>query len=134
MPTLFCLLLLITLPSFADPIIIGHANLTTLDSTTIQRIYTGKVVEVNGIRVTPVNLPANNPLREQFLQCYLNQNNEKYIGYWTVRRYIGKGTPPRELESVAAMIQFIANTQGAIGYVDTTHLPNNIKILLDTAR
>ena len=70
------------------------------------------------MRVSPVNLPPGNALRVRFLNLYLGQDDEKYIGYWTVRRYVGKGTPPRELDSVDEVIRYVSKTTGAIGYVD----------------
>jgi hypothetical protein len=53
------------------------------------------VVEVGGVTVAAVNLRSGNTVRAHFLRTYLNQDEEKYTAYWTVRRYIGKGTPPR---------------------------------------
>ncbi len=121
------------LPVLADPMVIGHSGLPPLDLTTLQRIYTGKVVELNGVRVTPVNLPLGSTLRTRFLNDYLGQNEDKYTGYWTVRRYVGKGTPPRELNSPEEVARFIANTVGAIGYVDTAELTPDVQVLIQQA-
>ena len=89
-----------------------------LDRSTIERIYTGRVVEVDGVRVTPVNLPAGNAIRESFLRDFLAQDEDKYTGYWTVRRYVGKGTPPRVLSSTTEVLEFVSRNAGAIGYID----------------
>ena len=124
------LLLISALPVLADPVIIGHQGLPPLDAKTLERIYTGKVVELNGVRLTPVNLPPRSTLRERFLQDYLGQDEGKYTGYWTVRRYIGKGTPPRELDNTAEVIQFISHTTGAIGYVDEADVNPDTPVLL----
>lgn len=134
MRTTLTVLLLSVLPAFpalaAGISIIGHPGMQPLDPTTLQRIYTGKVVEVNGLRVTPVNLNPDSELRTRFLRDYLGQNEDKYSGYWTVRRYVGKGTPPQELNNAAEVIQFVTKNAGAIGYVDETDLTPDINILL----
>lgn len=117
----------------ADPAIVGHPGLLPLDAMTLQRIYTGKIVELNGMRVTPVNLPPGNALRAHFLRDYLKQDEDQYIGYWTVRRYVGKGTPPRELENPDAVIEFVSRTTGAIGYVEESRLTPEMKVLLRSA-
>ncbi|MBK5963498.1 hypothetical protein CCR95_05185 [Thiocystis minor] len=124
------LLLCAALPVLAEPMIVGHPNLAPLDRETLQRIYTGKVVEVNGARVTPVNLTPGNELRARFLRDYLGQDEDKYTGYWTVRRYVGKGAPPREFGTTGEVKQFIARTPGAIGYIDETELTSDARILL----
>ena len=106
-------------------------DITELDARLISRLYTGKIIEINGISVTPINQAPLTPLRTRFLQKYLSQNEGKYAAYWTVRRFIGKGTPPKEFSSVTAAIDYIIETPGAIGYIDTNllSLPNNIKII-----
>ncbi|NVZ08582.1 hypothetical protein HW932_04835 [Allochromatium humboldtianum] len=116
-------------PLRADPIVIGHAELKTLDRVSLQRIYTGKMVELNGLRVTPVDLRAGSALRRRFLELYLDQDEDGYIGYWTVRRYVGKGTPPREFDDAEAVIQYVIQTRGAIGYVDETDLKSGLNVL-----
>ena len=129
MRRLLALLLLYIAPLWADPVVIGHPDLHAIDRISLQRIYTGKVVEINGARLFPVDLHPGNQLRQQFLQLYLDQDEEQYIGYWTVRRYVGKGTPPRELDSPEAVIQYVKQTPGAIGYVDESQIQTGLNVL-----
>ncbi|PQJ96612.1 hypothetical protein [Chromatium okenii] len=127
---LFLLLLFVIFVTGADPVIIGHVDTPSLDQITLQRIYTGKTVTINGIRVTPVNLSPGNELRIGFLRNYLQEDEAEYIGYWTVRRYIGKGAPPQELKSSDDVLQFVIQNLGAIGYVDEMELTPEVKVLL----
>jgi hypothetical protein len=112
-----------------DVIVIGNANVPKMDVETVQKIYTGKFITVNGINVTPVSLKAGSTLRNVFLATFLNQDEEKYTGYWTVRRYVGKGTPPLELNDSEEMIHFINTTAGALGYIDETDLKENMNVV-----
>jgi len=130
MKILLLLLLFIFNSAGADPVIIGHVDTPALDQTTLQRIYTGKVVTLNGIRVTPVNLTSGNELRTNFIRNYLQEDEAEYVGYWTVRRYVGKGAPPQELKSSDEVLQFVINTAGAIGYIDEAELTAEVKVLL----
>jgi ActR/RegA family two-component response regulator len=57
-------------------------------------------------------------MRKTFMEKILAQDDEKFIAYWTVRRYIGKGSPPREFASVEEQLEYLRNTPGAIGYLD----------------
>ena len=111
-------------------VIIGNANLRQLDANTVARIYTGKVIEVNGVAVTAVNASSGSPVRNRFLQAYLKQDEDKYTAYWTVRRYIGKGASPRELTRSADVINFVNSTPGAIGYIDEGDVEPGINVLL----
>jgi ABC-type phosphate transport system substrate-binding protein len=111
-------------------VVIGHASLTRLDITTVEKIYTGKVIEVDGIAVKPVNATSGSAVRNRFLQVYLNEDEDKYTAYWTVRRYIGKGVSPRELTNSTDVINFVKSTPGAIGYIDDADVQPGINVLL----
>lgn len=111
-------------------VVIGHAGLAALDPTTVERIYTGKVVEVNGTFVTAVNAAVGSEVRQRFLQAFLHQDEEKYTAYWVVRRYIGKGASPRELPTSAEVIRFVTATPGAIGYVAEAEVLPGMNVLL----
>jgi len=111
-------------------VVIGNANLIRLDATTLEKIYTGKVIEVEGKPVTAVNANSGSTIRNRFLQVYLNQDEDKYTAYWTVRRYIGKGASPREMSSSADVINFVTSTPGAIGYIDEADVPPGVNVLL----
>lgn len=111
-------------------VVIGNANLRQLDSTAIEKVFMGKVIEVGGVTVTAVNASSGSNLRNRFLKAYLSQDEDKYTAYWTVRRYIGKGAPPRELLRSADVINFVNSTPGAIGYIDEADVQPGVNVLL----
>lgn len=111
-------------------VVIGHPTVKRLDTNTVARIYTGRVVEVDGVSITAVNAKAGTTIRNRFLQVFLNQDEDKYTAYWTVRRYIGKGASPRELNKSSDIIQFVTSTPGAIGYIDETEVRPGLNVLL----
>ncbi len=111
-------------------VLVAHANVHKLDVATVQRIYTGKVIEVDGVAVLPVNLKAGQGVRQRFLNDYLQQAEDAYTGYWTVRRYIGKGVPPRELATVAEVLAYVQNTPGALAYLDEADVPASVNVVL----
>ncbi len=121
--------LCLALPATADVVVVGNANLPKLDAETLNKIYTGRVIQVGGVSVVPVNLKPGNKLRGQFLSELLNSDDDRYIAYWTVRRYIGKGVPPREMDG-SEMLNFIQSTPGALGYVEGSEVKPGMNVLL----
>ncbi|MFZ5519749.1 MAG: hypothetical protein ACOZD0_00945 [Pseudomonadota bacterium] len=111
-------------------VIVGHASVRKLDAAALRRIYTGKAVEVEGVRVAPVNASPGLPLRQRFLSDYLETAEDEYVAYWTVRRYVGKGTPPAELRSAAEIADYVSRTPGAIGYLEESDVPRGMNVLL----
>jgi len=122
--------LLFDLRAADEVVVIGHASIKKLTMTTVARIYTGRVIEVDGVSVTAVNANVGNPLREHFLRIYLGQNEDKYTAYWTVRRYIGKGASPREFGNSNDIINFVTTTPGAIGYIKESDIRPGLNVLL----
>lgn len=132
----FCMLATALMTAFgalhaADGVVvIGHASLQRLDPETVEKIYTGKQIQVGSIYVTAVNADVGSALRERFLQAFLKQDEGKYTGYWRVRRSIGQGKPPKELPKSADVINFVTSTPGAIGYILESEVQAGMNILL----
>ena len=110
-------------------VLIGHNTLPKTDISTIQRLYSGRVVSLGQHPATPINLLPGDPLRQQFLSLYLAQSEEQYTGYWLVRRYVGKGTPPLEAATINEIIRIVESTPGAVGYVPLSRVPNGANII-----
>lgn len=111
-----------------DVVVIGSTGMGKLDAVMVQKVFTGKVIEVNGRHVYAVNIRPS-ALRDRFLRHFLDQDDEKYTAYWTVRRFIGKGVPPRELPGVEEVIEFVRNTPGAIGYIDESEIRPGLNVV-----
>lgn len=113
-----------------QPVLIGSPGMARIDSVTAARLYTGRTIEVGGRPVTVVNAPVGAPLRQRFLALVLQQDDEQYRAYWTVRRHVGKGAPPRELATNADVIHFVGSTPGAVGYIDASELRPGLNVVL----
>lgn len=97
--------------------VVANPETPMLDEETLQKVYLGKVVEVDGRPVIPVNLAKGMQLRQDFMEQVLSQDDDKFIAYWTVRRYIGKGSPPKEFDTIESQLEYLRSTPGAVGYV-----------------
>ena len=113
----------------AGLLVIGHAGVPRVDVATLARLYTGRAIEAGPVAVTVVNLAVGHPLRSRFLASCMQTDEERYRAYWTVRRHVGKGAPPREVVSVAEMIDLVSRTPGALGYIDPTTAMSGLNII-----
>lgn len=129
---LMCCLCLIPLGAKATEsvVIIGHSDVPNVTQDAVQKLFTGRTVAIDGVLVTPVNAQSGAQLRADFLQTFLNQTEEKYQAYWTVRQFVGKGRPPRNLTSTEEIIKFVRTTKGAVGYLYAKDVPEGVNILL----
>lgn len=110
-------------------VVIGNSNVPKMNVQTIQRIYMGKVLAVEGIDVRPIALKRGDAVRNHFLQDMLKQDEDKYTAYWTVRSFVGKGIAPMELQGSANVIEYVKSTPGAIGYIEEANLKSGMNVV-----
>ena len=82
-----------------------------------------------GQRIKPVNLRPEHPLRQQFSQIILGSPPKKQIDYWN-GQYFNGILPPYSVNSEEAVLRYVAQTSGAIGYVEACHVDNRVKAIM----
>jgi len=110
-------------------VVIAHPSISRIDAPTLQRLYTGRAIEVAGTAATVVNLSAGSALRDRFLDKVVGLDNDRYVAYWTVRRHVGKGVPPRDLKTAAEVIDFVQATPGGLGYIAASDLRPGLNVV-----
>jgi len=79
-------------------------------------------------RIRPVNLSTDQALRRQFSQRVLGSLPETQTEYWNGLYYHGT-SPPHVVSSEEAMLRFVAETPGAIGYVSACKADDRVDVL-----
>jgi hypothetical protein len=70
-----------------------------------------------GLGILPVDLPPSSPVREDFSRRILLRSVAAVRSYWQQRIFTGRGVPPPELDSDAAVVRYVIGNRGAVGYV-----------------
>lgn len=83
----------------------------------------------DGARIHPVNLPADNSWRRLFSQSVLKNLPEQQTQFWNAMYYHGV-FPPHVADSPEAVLRFVAETRGAIGYVPACLVDARVKSIL----
>lgn len=132
-----CLLLLclLLLPAFsqADEAIAvivppGHGKALKKDDLALV-FKRKKLFWSDGGKMQPVNLPASNPLRRTFSLTVLGATPEELEQYWNDRYFHGV-SPPFVAGSEEAVLRFVAETPGAIGYVPLCSVDDRVTVAL----
>jgi len=88
-----------------------------------------KLYAAHGQALHPVNLHSEHPLRLKFSQQVLHSSPRSQVNYWNGLYFHGV-QPPYTVQSEEAMIRYVAETDGAIGYIDACHVDDRIKPVL----
>ncbi len=83
----------------------------------------------DGTKIEPVNLPAESPARRTFSKAVLGYAPEELEQYWNDRYFHGV-LPPYVLSSDEAILRFVAETPGAIGYVPYCDADKRVAVVL----
>ena len=71
----------------------------------------------HGETIHPVDLASRFPARERFGREVLRKTPSQLKSYWNQQIFSGKGVPPPEADSAAAVVAFVVANPGAVGYV-----------------
>jgi ABC-type phosphate transport system substrate-binding protein len=86
-------------------------------SDDIRGVFTGDKSSLgDGSHVTPVTLKAG-PAHEAFLKVYVGKGDSAYRTAWRTLVFTGQGSMPKTFDSESALVDYVAATPGAIGYV-----------------
>jgi hypothetical protein len=110
-------------------VMVGHANVPRIDQATVQKLYTGRTIEVGGVTVSVFNAAPGSKARERFMATVMAMDDDKYVAYWTVRKHVGKGAPPREFKSAAELIDHLQANPGSVGYVLGSELRPGLNVI-----
>jgi hypothetical protein len=82
----------------------------------------------DGSRVVPVVLKGG-PAHEVFLRNHVGESLDEFRNRWRKAVFTGEGAMLREFPSEASLLEYVAATPGAIGYVSRTPDGATVKIL-----
>jgi hypothetical protein len=105
----------------ADPALVGHPGLASekLDAPTLKAVLLGKKVAWDGAgRVTLAVLKA-----------HADMTPVAFNNHWRRLAMTGGGTAPKSFDDEAALRKFVAETPGAIGFLDSGSVDGSVVVL-----
>ncbi len=113
--------------------IIVHESIDTssIDKDELLDIYTlSKQRWEDNSRIQVADYKGSPAIRALFYdELNTSSNNIKRI--WLRAQFTGRSTPPKVVNSVDEMIEIIIDFPGTIGYVPSTSVPANVKVLIE---
>jgi len=107
--------------ALADIYIIANADVPvgSLTPEEVKNIFIGqKKIWGNDLRVQVTLLKDYKPF-DEFSKNYIGKSPNQFENWWKNMVFTGKGTMPKVFDNEADVLNFIAKTPGAIGYIAT---------------
>lgn len=94
----------------------------------LQKIYFKKQIRINNCDLVPLNLKAQNKIRKYFINTMLHISNQHWNRYWDKMHFKGVKAP-HVVSSQRAMVAYIINVPGSIGYIPAESVSEGMTIL-----
>jgi len=104
-------------------------NQTDVSRADLRDIFTGASSSLKGgAAVTPVLL-KDGAVNDAMLALYVGKSDSAFRASWRSLLFSGQGVMPRTVDSEAAMVEYVARTPGAIGYIGKSAPHEGVKTL-----
>jgi ABC-type phosphate transport system substrate-binding protein len=97
----------------------------------VMDIFLGKSSHFpDGSLAVPIDLTESSPTREEFYLKFAGKSPAQLKAHWSKIIFTGRGQPPKEVASPAAMKKRLLDDPGAIGYVEQGEVDGSLRVLM----
>jgi len=123
--------LLAALQAFASPSLIGNKNVAgeKIDATSLKSIFLGKKVAWDGAGRITLAVLKGGPVAEEFLKGAVDMSVSAFNNHWRRLAMTGGGTAPKSFDKEEDLRKFVAETPGAIGFIDSANADASVVVL-----
>jgi ABC-type phosphate transport system substrate-binding protein len=119
-------------PALAQVLVIANPSVGSAEvsKAELRDVFTGAASSVKGTaQVTPVLLKQG-AVNEDFLNLYVGKSDSAFRASWRSLLFSGQGVLPRTMDTDAAVVEYVAHTPGAIGYIGKGSPHEGVKTLI----
>lgn len=113
-----------------DILIIANKDVpvSSLSNNEIKRIFLGQKVRWDDNRIITFVI-LKTEAHKDFLSRYIGNTPAQYRNYWKKMVFTGKSKSPKSFKKEDELIDYIANTSGAVGYIPAHVYQDKVKII-----
>ncbi len=114
-----------------DVVLIANKSvqITEIKDADLRAIFKGEKTRfADGSHAVPVTLKGG-PVHEVFLRNHLGSSPDEFRAQWRKAVFTGQGAMPRAFDSESALIEYVAATPGAVGYVSRMSPQEKVKTI-----
>jgi ABC-type phosphate transport system substrate-binding protein len=115
----------------AQVMVIANPGVKTdaVSKNDLREVFTGESSSLKeGGHVVPV-FQKDGATHNEFLSSYVGESQAAILICWRGLVMSGRSAMPKSLDSDAAVVEYVAHTAGAIGYISKTSPHDGVKVL-----
>ena len=129
---LLIVLMLAATAVFAEEVAVvvnPNIKISEVSSSDLRDVFNGDKSSLGGVHVVPVTLKGG-PAHEAFLKAHVGKSDSAFRASWRSLVFTGQGSMPKTFDTEAALVDYVAATPGAIGYVSRSTNREKVKTLV----
>lgn len=105
-------------------------QISAIRAADLRAIFTGEKTRfADGSHAVPVTLKGG-AVHEVFLRNYVGESPDEFRAQLRKAVFTGQGAMPRAFDSESALLEYVAVTPGALGYVSRVSREDNVKSII----
>lgn len=121
----------------ADMVVVASARsgVDRLSRSEAINIFLGRFRQLpSGKSALPIDQPENSMEKRRFYRLLVNKDLDEINAYWTRLRFSGKTSPPRQARSQGDILDWLAEREGAVTYMERSQVDGRGRIVLELER
>jgi ABC-type phosphate transport system substrate-binding protein len=117
--------------SAQDVVLVANkgVQISEIKNADLRAIFTGEKTRfADGSHAVPVTLKGG-AVHEVFLTKHLGESPDEFRAQWRKAVFTGQGSMPKAFDSESSLIEYVATTPGALGYVSRVSATDNVKLI-----
>ena len=117
--------------SAQDVVLVANkgVQISEIKNSDLRAIFTGEKTRfADGSHAVPVTLKGG-AVHEVFLTKHLGESPDEFRAQWRKAVFTGQGSMPKAFDSESSLIEYVATTPGALGYVSRVSATDNVKLI-----
>lgn len=117
--------------AYSEIIIIANKNVpdTELSRAELRDIFLGKVKMWGNNSDLLVSIRTDNKIFKEFTLKYMECTPSFFVSHWKTMIFTGRAVFPKRFKSREGMLDYVASTEGAIGYIESSSDLVDVKIV-----
>ena len=128
---LFFLIFSLSSSAIAEPTVIVNksVHVDELNTNDVKQIFMGKKRSWENGDIIVAAVLESGETHENFLKKFIEKSRMQFRTYWKKLVFTGKAQALNEFGSESDLVAFVADTKGAIGYIDSASPHENVKVI-----
>lgn len=102
----------------------------SLDPDAVKNIFLGKTAKWDNNDMVTIVVSENATIHKEFLEKYIKRTENQFTNVWRQNLFTGKGTQPVKVKTIEELVEYVAKTPGAVGYISSDMtLPPSVKVI-----